>query len=110
MIVTKITDKNFVEETAKKVPIIIDFNANWCAPCNMLDPIFARVSDEFPADIIRFGKLSAADFPDLTEKHKIEGIPCMIIFKEGKEVGRIVGFFQRTKLKEKITEALKKIN
>ena len=73
----------------------------------MLSPVLDDISKEPEfKDRLKFGKVSTEDHPELAEEHNVQGIPCMIIFKNGKEMTRIVGFSPRAVLKAKINSAL----
>jgi len=69
----------------------------------MLGPVLDDLSKDKDFDgKLKFAKLSTEQFPELAEENNVQGIPCMIFFKEGKEVGRIVGFAPRPVMKAKI--------
>ncbi|MCK5107978.1 MAG: thioredoxin [Nanoarchaeota archaeon] len=92
---------NFQENT--KNTTVVDFWAPWCMPCKMLAPTFEAVSSEIEAD---FAKVNTQDHPELAQENNITGIPCIVVFKDNKEVGRIVGLLQKEQLKEKINDLL----
>lgn len=92
---------NFQENT--KNTTVVDFWAPWCMPCRMLGPIFEEVSKEMEVD---FAKMNTQDNPELAQENDITGIPCIIIFRDNKEIGRIVGLLQKEQLKQKITELI----
>ena len=91
---------NFQENT--KELTIVDFWAPWCAPCRMLGPIFEEVSKELTE--ITFARINTEENLELSQQNNITGIPCMIIFKDNKEIGRIVGLLPKESLKQKIQE------
>lgn len=102
-----ITAQNFQQDVLNsKLPVIVDFWADWCMPCKILGPIFEKVSKDF-AGKMTFAKLNVDHSPDLAQKYDVRGIPCMIIFKHGKEAERLVGAMNEGLLREKIQSALK---
>ncbi|MBI4145606.1 thioredoxin [Candidatus Woesearchaeota archaeon] len=102
-----ITSQNFRSEVlGSKLPVIVDFWAEWCGPCRMLGPVFEKVSKDF-AGKMTFAKLNVDTSPELAQKYDVRGIPCMIIFKNGKEADRLVGALSESILREKITSALR---
>ncbi len=107
--VTELTAQTFKKETTDaKVPIIVDFYANWCGPCMMLKPIFEELSkDKDFEGKLRFGKINTEDYPEYAEEFNVQGIPCLILIKGGKEVNRIVGFAPKPVMKAKISSLLK---
>ncbi len=103
--VMELAADSFRKEIQGSIPIIIDFWASWCGPCKMLAPIFEEVSKEYVGRL-RFAKISTEDFPQIAEEHDITGIPCVIVFKNGKEADRIIGFSPKPILKQKIDAVL----
>ena len=86
------TETNFqIEVLDASKPIVVDFWAEWCGPCKMMTPVLEAVSDKY-ADQLSIYKLDTDANQDIAAKYEITGIPCCIIFKQGEEVGRIVGF------------------
>ena len=105
--VTELTVDSFRKEISGPLPIIIDFWASWCGPCKMLAPIFEELSKEF-AGKLRFAKISTEEYPQIAEQQDITGIPCLILFKNSKEVDRIIGFSPKPVLKQKMEMVLAK--
>src|SRR6056297_1687143 len=109
MAVTHITPDNFDEVVKQsELPVLIDFWAPWCGPCQMMGPVFEEISDEYTDKII-FAKLNTEEHPELTTEFGIQGIPALILTKQGKEVDRIVGFAPKPILKQKIDEVFNKV-
>jgi len=104
--VLKLNQENFEKEVLQSdKPVIVDFWAPWCGPCKMLTPVFEEVSQEFNGNS-KFAEISTEDCPEIAQKNEVNGIPCLLIFNQGKEVDRIVGFNPAAVLKQKITEIL----
>lgn len=103
--VTELTDTEFQKFISSPKPVIVDFWASWCMPCKMLAPVFEQVSKEFTGKL-KFAKLSTEEYPEMAREVSITGIPCMIVFRNGKEVDRIIGFYPAAALKSKIEDIL----
>jgi thioredoxin 2 len=73
-----------------QVPVVVDFWAPWCGPCRMMAPEFAKAAQELRGEV-RFAKINTEDFPAVSQKHGIRGIPLMIVFQNGREVARQAG-------------------
>jgi thioredoxin 1 len=98
----EINNDNFSEEVEKsKTPVIIDFYADWCMPCQMLKPVFEKVSKNYEGKL-KFAKLNTEVAPNIAQKFMVQGIPCLVIVEKSKEIGRIVGFCNESALKQKI--------
>lgn len=102
-------DKEF-KDAIKKGPILVDFYADWCGPCRMLAPVLDELSkDPDFKEKLEFAKVSTEEYPELAEENGVQGIPCMIFFKNGKEVNRIVGFAPKPVIKAKIQSVIDSI-
>ncbi len=97
MAVTTITSENFDQVVGQSdVPVLVDFWASWCGPCKMLSPIVDAVSET--ADGFKVGKVNVDEEGALAEKFGITSIPCLILFKDGKEANRSVGMIPKEKV------------
>lgn len=106
--VLEINQDNFEKEVKNSdVPVIIDFFATWCGPCQMLAPVFQETSKDYDGKL-KFVKVNTEENQDLSYKFQVSGIPCLIITKDGEEIDRIVGFMQKDELKKRINEILNK--
>ncbi|MBR9690961.1 thioredoxin [Candidatus Woesearchaeota archaeon] len=102
--VVNLTDQNFEKEVTKAdTPVIVDFWAEWCGPCKMMAPVFEELAGDYKGKG-KFAKLDTDKFPQVSGSHGVQGIPTLIVFKGGKEIGRIVGFAPKDQLKHKIDE------
>jgi len=102
--VTELTQNSFNEFLKKEKIAVIDFYAEWCMPCVMMAPILENVAESIKN--AKFGKINVDDATDLANKFQISSIPCLIVFKDGKEASRIIGSMNEERLKEKIQESL----
>lgn len=84
--------------------IIVDFFAEWCGPCVMMGPVFAKLSEENSK--VKFCKINVDDAPKVSEQYEVSSIPCIIFFQEGKEVDRVIGAVSQDTLQEKINDYL----
>ena len=87
--------------------MIVDFYGTYCGPCKMLEPVFDKLSKAY-AGKLEFAKVCADDNPDLSAEHSVFSVPCLIVFKEGKELERIIGYAGEETLKKRIDEILAK--
>lgn len=86
----KITSSNIEELLNKGQTVLVDFYADWCGPCKMLAPVIAQIAEEH-SDVI-VGKLNIDEEMDLAQRFQVTNIPTVIIFKDGAEADRVVGF------------------
>ena len=86
-----ITNENFEQEVLKSdIPVLVDFWAVWCGPCQMVGPILSEIAEENEGKI-KVGKVNVDEQPDLARQFGIMSIPTMIVFKDGEKVNQLVG-------------------
>ncbi len=87
-----ISDKDFdTQVLGNKLPVLVDFWAEWCGPCKMAGPVLEELSETYK-DKVLVMKLNVDENPASSQKYGVMSIPTTILFKSGKEMGRTVGF------------------
>ena len=82
-------------------PVVVDFFATWCGPCQKLAPVMESLSKDY-ADKVSFYRIDVDKNPELANKYQISGIPAVMIFREGKVVDNSVGLISEAQLNKKI--------
>lgn len=95
-----ITSNNF-DEKIKKDRVLVDFYATWCGPCKMLGLVLEKFDDE---NIVPILKLDVDEAKDVAEKYKVFTIPTLIIFENGKEIKRKVGYQSLDELRKWVND------
>jgi thioredoxin 1 len=104
-VVAEITDEEFNQIIGSSNNlVVVDFFAEWCMPCLMVSPIVEELSKKMKE--VKFVKINIEDNSDLAVKNKVANIPCLVIFKNGKEVDRVVGARPADVIEEKIKNYL----
>ena len=86
------TDQNFEEEVLKsELPVLVDFFAVWCGPCQMMAPVIEELAKELEKKV-KIGKMNVDENPQTAEKYGIMSIPTLILFKKGEAVKTLQGF------------------
>jgi len=106
--VLEVNKNNFKKEVLEsKIPVVVDYSASWCGPCQMLKPVFEKVSKDYKGKAL-FAKVNVETETELAEEYMVQGIPCLIVFSKGTEVDRWSGYASEDGLKTNIDCALKK--
>src|SRR5438270_7933077 len=84
------TADGFDEEVAASVPVLVDFWAPWCGPCRMVSPLVERVAREH-AGRLKVVKLNVDQAPAIASRFGVQGIPLLVVMRDGAEVDRLVG-------------------
>ena len=98
-----LTKQNFQTEVLESdKPVLVDFWATWCGPCRMVAPHVAQIADEYEGTL-KVGKVNVDEEPELAMQFRVDSIPTVMLFKEGRLVNTTVGF----RPKEQITAMLR---
>ena len=99
MAIIDLTKENFQAEVTKSdKPVLVDFWAVWCGPCQMMAPIIHELAEEMPE--VKVGKINVDEQMELARQYRVMSIPTMIIFRDGQEVKRIVSVTSKGELKD----------
>ena len=94
----KLSSENFEKEVLKsEKPVLVDFYADWCGPCNAMAPVIEELATELDGKA-KVGKINVDDNPDIAVEYNVMSIPTLIIFKNGKEEKRLVGLRDKEEL------------
>jgi thioredoxin 1 len=101
----QLTSETFEAAVAGDVPVLVDFWAEWCAPCRAIAPILQEIAGENEGTL-KIVKLNADDHPDVVRRLGIMSIPTLILFAKGEEKARVVGARGKDQLLKEITPHL----
>ena len=89
--VTQVNDQDFQSEVlGSDLTVLVDFWAEWCVPCHMVSPVVEEIA-RLHSDQLKAVKLNVDDNPETTKQYAVMSIPTLIVFKDGKELARVVG-------------------
>ncbi|MBI4203299.1 MAG: thioredoxin [Chloroflexi bacterium] len=101
-----VTDADFDEKVLKsKTPVLVDFWAEWCAPCRMIAPIVEELATEYEGKVSVI-KVDVDASPETSIKFGIRSIPTLLVFKDGKPVDQVIGAVPKAVLKRRLDTAI----
>lgn len=100
---TKKQFNSFDEMLAEsELPVLVDFYADWCGPCRMMNPILDQVSAQMKQKL-RVVKIDTEKYPELTTHYQVHALPTLVLFKNGEPVERIEGVLPPEQLVQRLT-------
>lgn len=98
----EVTTDNFTAEVIDSpLPVLVEFGADWCPPCKMIAPFVEAIARQYDGQL-RVGEVDGDAHPELIMRYGVMGLPTLILFQNGVEVERIIGFKPRAQIEAKI--------
>lgn len=102
----KLTKDNFDAEVINSnIPVLVDFWAAWCGPCRMIAPVIERIAEKFDGRI-KVGKVNVDEEPEISLEYNIASIPTVMIFKNGEEVSKSIGYSDEAEIEQLVLQAI----
>ncbi len=103
----KLTKDNFEAEVINSnIPVLVDFWAAWCGPCRMIAPVIESIAEKFDGRI-KVGKVNVDEEPEISLEYNIASIPTVMIFKNGEEISKSIGYSDEAEIEQLVLEAIK---
>ena len=106
MAIVHFSDTDFDDKVLKNdKPVLVDFYADWCGPCKMAAPIIDELSEEYEGKAV-IGKVNVDENNQTAQEYGVMSIPTVVVFKDGKEAGRKIGFAGKAGYEELLKEVV----
>ena len=100
--VVELSTQNFEQEVLKSdKPVLVDFWAQWCAPCRMVAPVVEEIAKEYK-EKLKVCKINVDQAPNTASKYGVMSIPTLAVFKNGKVVNKVIGALPKNELEDAI--------
>jgi thioredoxin 1 len=100
-----LTDGNFAKLSSGEKPLFVDFWANWCGPCRVMDPIVERLASKY-SDRVVFGKVNVDEEMNISSKYQVFSIPTFMIFKRGEPSDAVIGAVGESSLEQFLRKSI----
>ena len=101
-----LTARTFFDDVERsRVPVLVDFWAEWCGPCRMIAPMLDQLASELGGKA-RIGKLNIDENPSIADRFRVRSIPTLVLFKDGREVDRLVGVQPKDEILRRVRAAM----
>jgi len=97
----ELSDYNFSTEINKNKIVVVDFWAPWCGPCKMISPVIEQLASEYAGKVV-FAKLNVDNNQRTAQRYNVQGIPTLLLFKDGQLIDRLVGAAPKSYIESKI--------
>lgn len=96
----KLTKDNFDSEVINSdIPVLVDFWASWCGPCRMIAPVIESIAEKYDGKI-KVGKVNVDEEPEISLEYNISSIPTVMIFKNGEETAKSIGYSDESEMEQ----------
>jgi len=86
----KLTETNFEELSSGSKPLFVDFWANWCGPCKVMDPVVEKLAEKYSNEVV-FGKVNVDEEINISSRYQVFSIPTFMVFKGGRPMDALIG-------------------